>query len=859
MDLVLNKWVKVADPADWSARSYLPAIVVNGYIYIAGGSLSGSTRTSEIWRSTDGVVWDLVNSSPGWAARASHGFIFYNNKFWILGGSPSTGAFYNDVWSSDDGVIWTLVTASAPWGIRHQFGFCVHNNRMYICGGYDGVGTFYSDVYSSTNGLSWTLESSNFGAALRQQVLISFLGDLWIYGGSYGVGSGDNTSDIRRSQNNGTTWSVVGSWGPRKEHRAIINDNNDQLALLGGLHGAGLYNDVWKTTNGINFTEIIQPSVGSPYARAARVAYGIVRIHNNTFIMGGWASSTSYSEVWKESYTVTYDGNGASEGTAPIDSTNYNPEDIVTVQDPGSLSKAPAYTFSSWNTQYDGLGTTYNPGDTFSISVPIVLYAQWLVVPLSGIFYSEAVGSNTYPFDTREKAATNLNNIWSSVPGGELQPGWKVYVFGTINEPHNLLWGYYYCNGAQVIGESPQTTIINLSTNSFDTSSLYNITLIVSEPDAAGSMIVYNPVEILNCKFDGGNISDWALYSNYYSSIKIICNSFENFTGNAIEISGSGPGDIVCIANSFNNVFGVLFDIYDTTLDVFHFFNNAIKSHEPTIITLTSVEKHEFQNSNNVSIQGYSYTIDGFPFSPDPTELTTDPLFIGSPPNSLTIDNSSPCFRTGLTWIDLDTPITDLLGIPFADPPSIGAYEYLLGNVVIYSGNGNTGGIAPIDPNEYVSGDPVTVLGLGSLVKDDYTFTNWNTSADGSGISYDPTDIFLMGSSAVTLYAQWIVSPLDAYFVGTPLSAYINDSIHFTDLSIGNPILWDWDFGDGSEHSTEKNPTHSYTSLGRFTVTLKITRGILEDTEIKEQYITIIEKHSGTGFVREQGPTLIFD
>ena len=45
--------------------------------------------------------------------------------------------------------------------------------------------------------------------------------------------------------------------------------------------------------------------------------------------------------------------------------------------------------------------------------------------------------------------------------------------------------------------------------------------------------------------------------------------------------------------------------------------------------------------------------------------------------------------------------------------------------------------------------------------------------------------------------------------------------VSFTDLSLGNPTAWSWDFGDG-KYSTEKNPVHTYDQEGIYTVSLTI-------------------------------------
>jgi len=67
-------------------------------------------------------------------------------------------------------------------------------------------------------------------------------------------------------------------------------------------------------------------------------------------------------------------------------------------------------------------------------------------------------------------------------------------------------------------------------------------------------------------------------------------------------------------------------------------------------------------------------------------------------------------------------------------------------------------------------------------------------------------------------------SGLTADFVAEPTSGNVPLTVRFTDKSGGAPVAaWNWDFGDGSPHNTEQNPTHIYTSPGDFTVTLTVT------------------------------------
>jgi len=78
-------------------------------------------------------------------------------------------------------------------------------------------------------------------------------------------------------------------------------------------------------------------------------------------------------------YTITYNGNSNTSGTAPVDSYSpYNSGYLVTILDNvGNLQKTN-YTFSAWNTAANGSGTPYIAGATYNGGASIILYAQWI-------------------------------------------------------------------------------------------------------------------------------------------------------------------------------------------------------------------------------------------------------------------------------------------------------------------------------------------------------------------------------------------------------------------------------------------------------------------------------------------------
>jgi PKD repeat protein len=85
----------------------------------------------------------------------------------------------------------------------------------------------------------------------------------------------------------------------------------------------------------------------------------------------------------------------------------------------------------------------------------------------------------------------------------------------------------------------------------------------------------------------------------------------------------------------------------------------------------------------------------------------------------------------------------------------------------------------------------------------------------------------------------YITVSLVTNFTGSPLTGPAGLSVNFTDTTIGNPTSWDWDFGDGSLHSIDQNPTHIYKTAGVYNVSLTSSKGSSFNTHTKLGYITV--------------------
>ncbi len=88
--------------------------------------------------------------------------------------------------------------------------------------------------------------------------------------------------------------------------------------------------------------------------------------------------SENHKEQLVAMYSVTYNGNGNTGGTVPVDSNSpYLSGSTVTVlSNTGGLTKS-GNTFNGWNTAANGTGTPYVAGATFEITGNTTLYAQW--------------------------------------------------------------------------------------------------------------------------------------------------------------------------------------------------------------------------------------------------------------------------------------------------------------------------------------------------------------------------------------------------------------------------------------------------------------------------------------------------
>lgn len=145
----------------------------------------------------------------------------------------------------------------------------------------------------------------------------------------------------------------------------------------------------------------------------------------------------TYETTPPSSYTLTYNGNGNTGGTAPVDTNSpYAVGANVTVLgNTGTLTKDCA-TFNGWNTQSNGSGTSYAPGATFTINANTTLYAHW-VSTLKTVTFNNNEGTGTMAAQTACVSTALTTNSFTRA--GYAFAGWNTAANGS---------GTAYANGA---------------------------------------------------------------------------------------------------------------------------------------------------------------------------------------------------------------------------------------------------------------------------------------------------------------------------------------------------------------------------------------------------------------------------
>jgi PKD repeat protein len=177
--------------------------------------------------------------------------------------------------------------------------------------------------------------------------------------------------------------------------------------------------------------------------------------------------------------------------------------------------------------------------------------------------------------------------------------------------------------------------------------------------------------------------------------------------------------------------------------------------------------------------------------------------------------------RTRLDYISVGAavPVADFDGVPTSGtaPLNVTFSDTSIGTITTWSWNFGDGGTSSLqDPSHVYSA-------AGS-----YTVSLTVTGPGGA-------------DTATKLDYVVVTEPAPvADFSGTPTSGTAPLSVAFSDASTGAVSSWAWDFGDGAT-STLQSPSHIYTVVGTYSVSLTVTGPGGSDTMARLSYIDVTE------------------
>ena len=339
----------------------------------------------------------------------------------------------------------------------------------YTFGGWNtaanGSGTTYAASSTLTMGLAnvtlyaqWTTNSYTVGGTLSGRISGSVV--LQNNAGDNLTVSANGAFTFATSVAYNSTYAVTVLSSPSGQTCSVTGNGSGTMGaanvtnLTVACSGVGY--TVGGTISGLSGTVVLQNNAGDNLSRttnaaftfATSVAYNsayavtvLTQPTDQTCVVSSGSGTMTAANVTAVSvacttntYLLTYDANGSTSGTAPTDGTPHAHNASVTVaNNTGVLAKAGS-TFTGWNTQTGGDGTTYATGATLTMPASaLTLYAKWATNYT--VTYNANTGTGSAPASAATQIAgdtiTVASNSGPYAKTGFTFAGWNTSADGT--------------------------------------------------------------------------------------------------------------------------------------------------------------------------------------------------------------------------------------------------------------------------------------------------------------------------------------------------------------------------------------------------------------------------------------------
>lgn len=623
--------------------------------------------------------------------------------------------------------------------------------------------------------------------------------------------SGSNSNNYLKGQLTASDWTITFSsnaavitntGNPNTNGRNIIRYNSANVPPLFSCYASGSQNAVYFYRKAYNViyndngssSGSVPTDASSPYFSGATVT---VKANTGTlvksgFVFSGWntaadGSGTAYAATgsatfsmpsanvilyaqWTPTYTVTYNGNGNTSGTAPVDgSSPYTSGSTVTVLGQGTLVNS-GFNFTGWNTAANGSGTPYAAGSTFTIGANTTLYAQWTAASGHTVIFYANGGSGSMASQNSNVAANLTSNTFTRT--GYSFTKWNTAVNGS---------GTDYANGANYDFSADMTLYAQWTINSYTLS--YDGNGYDGGTVNSGGSYNYNSSITLpsptmtkaNYTFAGWNTQADGNGTNYlagatYNMPAANTTLYAKWTINSYTITFNGNGQtsgtpsVASVSGNYNT--NVTLATIGTLVKTGYTFvgwntaNDGSGTDYAAGSTYSAITS-SFTLYAKWTINSYTVTFDGngsSSGSANPTSVS------GNYNSTVTLAAQGTLVKTGYTFAGWNTLINGS-GTNYAAGASytVGASNVTLyakwtpnNNTITFDGNGATGGSTA---NQTIATGATANLNTNGYTRTGYTFAGWATTSGGT-VAYTDGASYNMGTSSVTLYAVWTALPV---------------------------------------------------------------------------------------------------
>jgi len=524
--------------------------------------------------------------------------------------------------------------------------------------------------------------------------------------------------------------------------------------------------------------EIVPPAVtiGQLPAPPVKTGYNFGRWYKQPDGAGGeFTASTVVTEnitvyaKWDEySYTVSFDGQGATTPASPTSKTVASPNTTV-----GSLPTEPSkdgFYFGGWNTKTDGTGIVFNGNTT--VTSDITVYAVWLNNPTFTVTF-DGQGATTAANPSSKQVVSPATTV-GELPAPPLKTG---YIFGGwYNQPE----------GAG--GEFTASTVVTKNTTVYAKWNNYRYTVTFngqgadSEPSPS-SVTVESPNTTINSL--PGELTKAGFYFGGW-------NTKSDGTGTAFNAETPVTGDITVYAIWLNN------PTYTVTFDGQGATTAANPSSKQVISPATTVGSLPTPPLKTGYLFGGWYNQPGgaggeFTASTVVTENTTVYAKWNNYNYTVTFDGQGATTAANPTSKPVASPATTVGSLP--TPPKKTGYAFggwynqpggageeftastvVTGNTTAYAkwnsynytvtfdGQGAT---TAADPTSKSVASPNTTINALPTPpeKDGFIFDGWYTQPGGAGNQFTNETVV---EGNITVYAKWIA--IFTYNIGNTIT-----------------------------------------------------------------------------------------